>query len=152
MFTNRKKASLTVDAAICIPVFVLSIGMLLGLLVQTGKEEARYAQLTAAAEASLAVDPGGDGEEIKIVFPAGKALIHLCYRPWVGAEDEGLTDSTIVYIFPKYGKKYHIPGCSLIKEYPSNYEAIEKREAEERGFDGCRLCVGGLRTFEKRDE
>ncbi len=145
MFTN-KKGSLFVDAAVCIPVFLLSIVSLLGLFVQAGKEEARYEQLTAVAQAALAVEQS-DGD-VNIVFPAGKAVIHLCYRPWIGAEADALGDQTIVYIFPKYGEKYHIPGCSLIKQYPANYEAVSISEAEERGFGACKLCVGGLHTFE----
>lgn len=140
------------DAAVCIPVFVISIGMLLGLLVQAGKEEARYIQLTKIAQAAMAIPAETESGEVRVVFPAGKALIHLCYRPWIGAEDDGLADQEIVYIFPKSGKKYHIPGCSLIKEYPSNYEAISLSEAESRGYGACQLCVGGLHTFEKKDK
>ncbi len=145
MFTN-KKGSVIIDAAICVPAFVIAIGMLLGILIQAGKEEAAFERMSLAAQASLAAELGED--EIEISFPAGKAVMHLCYRPWTGAKDDADKKDKIVYIFPKFGERYHIPGCSLIKEYPENYEAVTMSEAEERGFSACKLCVGGLHLFE----
>ena len=139
MYINNKKGSVLVDAAICIPLFVLAMAAVLGLIVQAGKEQKAYSRLTAIADASMAVQAFG---EITIPAAAGDALIQICFRPWIGESDSD-TASSYVYVFPKYGEKYHIQGCFTMEMYPENYFPMDRKEAETKGYAPCRVCIGG---------
>ena len=207
--------ALIVDAAVCLPVFLLAMGLLLILIMQAGTEETLVRSLVSAGSASVKADAAGDvlSEDLPDMILEGgsfTAALHIClakewdegpsvhvigfltdqkaqiagnvsidqlnwatvscsrkalfslpgtdgirsvrsyvFRPWRGESKQLFdADDERVYVFPKYGEKYHIPGCSLIKQYPANYEAVSISEAEERGFGACKLCVGGLHTFE----
>lgn len=138
MHINKKRGSILIDAAICIPLFVISMALIIGLIIQAGKEQRAYSRLTALADAAMAVQSSG---EITIPAAAGDALIQICYRPWIGLSDSDEA-SSYVYVFPKYGERYHIQGCFTMERYPENYFPMDRKEAEEKGYSPCLVCIG----------
>ena len=53
--------------------------------------------------------------------------------------------SRIVYIFPKYGERYHIKGCRYIKQnIKEGYRIaqMESQDAYRKGFTPCTICIG----------
>ena len=51
-----------------------------------------------------------------------------------------------VLVFLRYGEKYHLPSCSVVKrETGEQNEGIEmdREDARRKGYSACRLCGGG---------
>lgn len=65
-----------------------------------------------------------------------KNRYHSC--PRCGSAD--LSEGALVYVFPSYGEAYHRPGCDSIKKFTV---AMEKEQAEHRGYTPCSKCGGG---------
>ena len=63
--------------------------------------------------------------------------------------EEDFTDgeaSQTVIIFPKYGIRFHSPGCRyVLQEYEGEEVRLEmdKRDAEMKGYTPCLVCNGG---------
>lgn len=50
-----------------------------------------------------------------------------------------------VMIFPKYGIRYHVSGCRYVKDMGEEdpcVTAMQKEDAELRGYTPCRICGG----------
>ena len=124
---KRKKGSIMVDAAICIPLFIIAMAMMLQVINFIGMEESKYFQAEKRIQAV-----GSFGSEIELgttVNDAAKALsidhvqsypivyqisfpfsgafiksrqviMDMPYRTYIG-ESVDLYDGDFVYIFPK---------------------------------------------------
>lgn len=46
---------------------------------------------------------------------------------------------SLVYVFPRYGENYHLPGCDVLERH---YIIISRKTAEKRGYDQCSKCGG----------
>ncbi len=177
MFTVKKKGSLIVDAAIVLPVFLIAMGMLLMLSLQCGAEMEHFHKLSqrtlylCLAEAASGVSPEGRSEvlasgqcvdhvqtlpdiiDTKIPIPQAfrrhiLAEMQLSFRPFVGESGDGdRTDDIMVYVFERYGERYHIEGCCILvrerKRDNKEYSYMSRSEAESKGYTACRLCIGG---------
>ena len=192
------------DAAVCLPIFLIAAGLLLLLLMQAGTEDT---VVRAAADASLtcveaaagmeAVEAGTAESVLQAAFYAGKLHAYLgkewddgpdvwvtgflpdqkslaagnlridhlvratvttrrkalhgldktdgilslrtfLFRPWVGeSRQDTQADDTRVYVFPKYGERYHAYGCRIMKE--GSVEAI-LTEQLKRKYAACKTC------------
>lgn len=201
---DREDGSLIVDAAVCLPVFLIAAALLLLLLMQAGTEDTVMRSCVAAAqgcvEAGAAVhdvDPetarnviqaaffaarmhsylsgewkNGPDTHVRSFLPEQKAFVsariradHLVwvtvstqrkaafslgktggifslrsfvFRPWEGESEQAFpADDERVYVFPKYGEKYHSYGCRIMKE--GSVEAI-LTEALKRRCRACKTC------------
>lgn len=50
-----------------------------------------------------------------------------------------------VLVFPRYGTRYHVPGCMYVKDTVKKKwrtTSMQKEEAERRGYTPCRICGG----------
>ncbi|MCI8610073.1 MAG: hypothetical protein HFE73_10550 [Firmicutes bacterium] len=55
--------------------------------------------------------------------------------------------ATRVMVFPKYGKRYHVPSCSVVShEEQRGNKGWEMacEDADRKGFTACLLCGGGI--------
>jgi len=122
-----KKGSIMVDAAICLPLFIIALAMLLQVINFAGKEERGYydaykmicAQGLVMDNADMGFDIRDDDKRVsidnvlrmpityKIDFPfAGAflksniAVMDMPYRVYIG-ESPDLYEDDYVYIFPK---------------------------------------------------
>lgn len=148
---NTAKGSVIAEAAVTLPVFIISMVLLFSLISQASAEDRLYKKLAEEANFfSAAIAPGeADIPFLLAMGATGKNNVTrmLLYRPFVGESyDFG---EEYVYIYPKSGKRYHVIGCSTI-DNNGNYEKVSLSEAEERGFSPCRLCCnGGIDYFKK---
>lgn len=77
---------------------------------------------------SLSQDDRGD----LYLFKEGHVLV---FRPFIGEKSE--SDGDRVYIFPKYGERYHIEGCSTLR----NGERVEVlTDKVKRQYKACEIC------------
>ncbi|MBQ4506485.1 MAG: hypothetical protein II971_04465 [Firmicutes bacterium] len=156
MHTSRR-GNIIVDAACVLPVFILAIGMLLSLITQAGSEEKTVGGLKTAAIAAIDVsavypyeltesEKVSDGlyvdNVIRLMLPGERFLKGIAFRPFVGEskQPEGADDMQ-VYIFPKYGVRYHIDGCYILKR--ETHIRVLKSQAVADGYTPCRICLGG---------
>lgn len=66
-------------------------------------------------------------------------------NPLAESEFTGYTQSIEVYIFPKYGEKYHKKDCKYIKQNISENSYIinmDKEDALRKGYTPCIICQG----------
>lgn len=199
------------DAAVCLPVFLIAVGLLMLLLMQAGTEDtvvrASAAASLACIEASAGID-ALDAEEVQPVlqaaFYAGKLHAYLgkewdhgpdvwvtgllteqkslaagnlridhlvrttvtsrrralhtldrtdgitslrtfVFRPWVGeSRQDDRADPVRVYVFPKYGERYHSYGCRIMKE--GSVEAV-LTEQLKRKYSACKTCRPQTLTY-----
>ena len=87
--TGRVRASLFVDAACCLPVFILSMCLLLSLINQAGAEQQAYADMADRADTQVdIIAASGLDIETDILFelarPGNGVLLKLIFRPFVG--------------------------------------------------------------------
>ena len=110
---TSKRGSIIVDAAISIPIFVLAMCFLLTMIIHVRKEETAVSKMLKTSQAtSMALAAAGSTSAQELtLFDEGHFFL---YRPFVG--DSNLACGEMVYIFPKYGMRYHIDGCSTLKE------------------------------------
>ena len=121
LFTD-KRGSLFVDAACCLPVFIISICLLISLINQAGSEQAGYVKMAKRAQTQVGVlaAAGLDIETdvlLQLDWPGNGVMSRLIYRPFIG-ESKSIADSDdyMVYVFPKRGIRYHRDGCSTMHE------------------------------------
>lgn len=46
---------------------------------------------------------------------------------------------SMVYVFPRYGENYHLPGCEVMNRH---YITISRKTAKKRGYEACSKCGG----------
>ena len=157
--TGRKarRGSVVVDAACALPVFIIAVSMLFGLIIQAGREEKTVAGLRKAAVAAIDVsavrpyeltasEPVRPGlyvdNVIRIAFPGERYVKGIAFRPFVGEskQPEG-KDDVLVWVFPKYGVRYHVDGCYILKR--ENHIQVFKKQAVADGYTPCKICGGG---------
>ena len=177
MFTIKKKGSVITDAAICLPIFIIAMCTVLMLIVHAGEESKSYHNMSrqalyiCLAEAASGVYPQGRSvalpggftvdhvqtiyEVVNTKIPVPKpirrniaVLQHLSYRPFAGeSAGNSRNDDFMVYVFERYGERYHIEGCSILKRERNRgnkeFSYMPRSEAEEKGYTQCRLCIGG---------
>lgn len=153
----RRRGSIIVDAACVLPVFILAVGMLLTLIIQAGSEEKLVAQLKTAAIA--AIDLSGvrpyeltESEEVcaglyvdnvvRLALPGNRFYKGIAFRPFVGESGQPEErDDILVYVFPKYGVRYHVDGCYILKR--ETHIQVFRSQAVSDGYTPCRICLGG---------
>lgn len=67
-------------------------------------------------------------------------------RPLNEAEFQQSGISRTVVVFPKFGIRYHIPGCRYVRQEYEGEECrleMEAEDAERKGYTPCQVC-GGL--------
>lgn len=143
--TNRR-ASLLVEAACCLPVFIISICMLLSLINQAGAEQASFAKMVSRAKTQVdLIAASGLNINTDVLLqvdaPGNGVLLKVVYRPFVGeSKSIASEDDEPVYIFPKRGIRYHRDGCSTMK---SGESEVILTKTVRRKYKACRLCKPG---------
>ena len=145
LFIN-KRGSLIVDAACCLPAFILSVCLLLSLINQAGAEETSYADMAKKAQVRTGLI-AVSGLEIKtdhlvqVEMPGNGAVTRLVYRPFIGESDR-LADrkDVIVYVFPKRGIRYHKYGCSTMIE---GDRQLILTDPVRKTYKACEICKPG---------
>ncbi|MBO4861921.1 MAG: hypothetical protein J5535_03370 [Firmicutes bacterium] len=142
----NNRGSLFVDAACTLPVFIISICMLLSLINQAGAEETAFRDMAARAEVTVdAIAASGLDIETDVLIqterPGNGVLLRLVYRPFCG-ESRGIADEDdeLVYIFPKRGIRYHRAGCSTMVD--GDRELILTNSVRSM-YSACRICKPG---------
>ena len=205
------KGALIVDAAVCLPVFLIAMGLLLLLMMQAGTEDTLVQALVGASETCVKAEAAGtfwEEEGLSAVWEGGsfsaalkvslagewedgpsvhvisfltdqkaqiagnvsidclnratvscsrKALFSLAgtdgirsvrtyvFRPWKGESKQLLdSDGERVFVFPKYGEKYHSEGCRIMKE--GSVEAILTEQLKRR-YSACKTCKPSSLTY-----
>ena len=141
-----RRGSLFVDAACTLPVFIISICLLLSVINQAGAEETAFQTMArrAKAQTDVIAASGLDIETdvlLQLSRPGNDVTLRLIYRPFVG-ESKSIADSddSQVYVFPKRGIRYHVLGCSTLVN--GDREVI-LTNAVRRSYSACRICRPG---------
>ena len=147
--TGRERrfcGSLFVDAACCLPVFILSMCLLLSLINQAGAEQQGYADMAARADAQVdLIAASGLDIDTDILFqldrPGNGVLLKLIYRPFTGESSRiAESDDELVYVFPKRGIRYPRAGCGTMVN--GDIELILNSAVRSR-YSACRICKPG---------
>ena len=152
--SEKKRGSVTADASISLPVFILCFALLFSLIYEAAEEDALYRKLSEEANTAGFV-MGALDVDVPFMIAAGQTKTRkigreLFYRPFCGESEGAKQRDVTVYIFPKSGVRYHVAGCSTM-DYNPNYIAVMRTEAISRGYTECRLCgQGGYDYFKKR--
>ena len=140
---GRLRASLFVDAACCLPVFILSMCLLLSLINQAGAEQQAYSDMADRADTQVdIIAASGIGIETDVLFqlerPGNGVLLKLIYRPFIGESSRiAESDDELVYVFPKRGIRYHRAGCGTMIN--GDIELILNPSVRSR-YSPCRIC------------
>ena len=151
---KKSHGSVTADASLSLPVFILCFALLFSLIYEAAEEDALYRKLSEEANTAGLV-MGTLDVDVPFMIAAGKTKTReigreLFYRPFCGESEGAKQRDVTVYIFPKSGVRYHVAGCSTM-DYNPNYTAVMKSEAIDMGYTECRLCGnGGYDYFKKR--
>lgn len=131
---NSKRGSIIVDAAICIPIFVLSMCFLISIILSIGKEENAMANMLKTSRASSLACATMDlcVVEDLTLYGEGHTLV---YRPFVG--ESRAVDNEMVYIFPKRGLRFHVEGCGTLKE--GQLSVVLTADVRVK-YSACKLC------------
>lgn len=132
-----------VDAACCLPVFILSVCLLISLINQAGAEQASYIKMSDRAKTQVDLI-AATGLDIKtdvlfqVDWPGNGVFTKMIYRPFIGESDRiADSDDRMVYVFPKRGARYHIEGCSTM--ISGDIEVI-LNDSVRRSYKSCRIC------------
>lgn len=160
---NKKRGTIIVDAAISLPIFLLAMCTILSLLLQVGREDNAMLSMfktsqtvtrTLAATGYTtgqgvsdeflgalgqdnegiisALGQGSDSRGDLYLYKEGHVLV---FRPFIGEKSD--SDGDRVYIFPKYGERYHIEGCSTLH----NGERVAVlTDKVRRQYKACEIC------------
>lgn len=199
-----RRGALIVDAAVCLPVFLIAMGLVLLLIMQAGVEDTLVYAAVRAGEQTVRAEAAGEaavsdealsflqagaftaslhlslaqewdnGPSVRVTgylteqtaqIGGGISIDHLnravircgrralfslsgmdgidssrlfMFRPWAG-ESKQLHDSgdERVYVFPKYGERYHSEGCRIMQE--GSVEAILTEQLKRR-YSACKTC------------
>lgn len=66
-------------------------------------------------------------------------------NPLTEAEFNEYKNSAVVYIFPKYGERFHKETCKYIKQNNSEGAyvlSMDREDAERKGYTPCMICQG----------
>lgn len=131
---QSKRGSIMVDAAISIPIFVLAMCSVLGMINKVGKEETGVAKMLSLSQVSCKAiaTTGLDVVEELVLYDEGHILL---YRPFVG--EPSYVDTDRVFIFPKAGIRYHIQGCSTMRDGQLT-EILT--DTLRRKYSPCKIC------------
>ncbi len=86
----------------------------------------------------------------KALFSLGKtegilSLRSFVFRPWKGESEQLFSCSgERVYVFPKYGERFHSYGCRIMKE--GSVEAV-LTESLKRKCKACKICRPGALSY-----
>ena len=147
------KGSITADASLSLPVFILCLSLLFSLIYQAAEEDSLYRKLCAEAN-TVSTVLGTIDADLPFMVTAGQTVSRktakaVFYRPFCGESSDVRRKDITVYIFPKSGIRYHVAGCSTM-EHNSAYIPVSKTEAVAGGYTECRLCgTGGYDYFKK---
>ena len=134
------------DAACCLPAFIISFCLLLSLINQAGAEESSYAKMArqVQTQVDLIAVSGADIDVdylIQFDFPGNGVMTKLLYRPFVGESAKiSNEDDELVYIFPKRGIRYHRYGCSTMID---GDREIVLTNTVRNSYSACKLCKPG---------
>ena len=201
---RKRRGGLIVDAALCMPIFVIAFALLLLLLMQAGTEETLVYTMTQAADTCIRSEAAGQAAELQdasaavqlvsyaaalkgglakewdegpavhvvtfltdqdarlsgnlcidhltwthvsckrnALFSLGKtdgifSIRAFVFRPWRGESKQPVApDEERVYVFPKYGEKYHNSGCRILQEGSVEQILTEKLK---RQYFACKTC------------
>lgn len=155
---DRRRASVIVDAAVCLPVFLLAMGLILCLMMEIRAEENEFCILTDKAVKDMqvkgavyrlshgSVSVQGVREKrasVSVRLPSiadkgkTKAVEYLVYRPFIGAEEDPERGDTRVYVFPKRGQRYHTRECFILQE--GAVEVILSKNLRKK-YKACTIC------------
>jgi len=123
-----------VDAAVCIPVFVLAMAAILSLVLHIGTEEKNFREMAEKSQ-RLTVAYAAAGLNDSSVHYLHSEGQNLAFRPFSGVDDKD--GDTLVYIFPKRGERYHIAGCPTMKA--GEIETILTDQIRRR-YKACEIC------------
>ena len=145
---RRRKArgSLFVDAACCLPVFILTMCLLLSLVNQAGSEQQAYADMADRADTQVDIIAAsglaiGTDVLFQLARPGNGVLLKLIYRPFIGESGRiAESDDELVYVFPKRGIRYHRAGCSTMVN--GDVELILNPSVRSR-YRACLICKPG---------
>lgn len=142
----NNRGSLFVDAACTLPVFIISICLLLSLINQAGAEETAFRDMASRAKTQVdVIAASGIDPETDVLFqtarPGNGVLLKLVYRPFRG-ESRSIADEDdeLVYVFPKRGIRYHRAGCATMVE---GDREIILTNSVRRSYAACRICKPG---------
>ncbi|MDO5441568.1 MAG: hypothetical protein Q4F55_03325 [Bacillota bacterium] len=165
------KASLFVEAAITLPIFILALVMLLQFMITIGKEETAYYEAetrietigTFGGKLELGFTVDNPNKQVYIehvqTYPiiinnsylkSFSLVMDMPYKTYIEESPDKYKNSELVYIFPKNegkekeGPRYHTCYCSTIKGgHTKGLEIIQvtKAEAERRGYTLCKHCT-----------
>ena len=112
---RTSKGSVTVDASVFLPLFILSFALLLSLIYEAAEEDALYKKLALVSMSGSSVI-GMSGAELPFMISAGTTKSRgitrsVYYRPFCGESEEVRQRDVTVYIFTKSGTRYHRAGC-----------------------------------------
>lgn len=130
---NTKKGSIIVDAAISIPIFVLSMCFLLSMMIHIGREETAVSKMLKLSQSTSIACAASGMDVVDELVLADEGHI-LLYRPFVG-KTKNVDD--MVYIFPKSGKRFHVDGCSTLKE--GEITSILTNQIRKK-YQPCKIC------------
>jgi len=131
---NSRKGSIIVDAAISIPIFVLSMCFLVSIIKSIGREESAMAKMLETSKATSMACASLDlciADEL-FLYDEGHVLV---YRPFIG--ESRTEDNEMVYIFPKSGLRFHVDGCSTLKEGQVSLVLTDNLRGK---YSACKLC------------
>ncbi len=158
MCKDRRRASVIVDAAVCLPVFLLAMGLILCLMMEIRAEENEFCILTDKAVKDMqvkgavyrlshgSVSVQGVREKrasvsVRLPYIADKgktkAVEYLVYRPFIGADGDPDRGDTRVYVFPKRGQRYHTRECFILQE--GAVEVILSKDLRKK-YKACTIC------------
>ena len=156
MMKSTKKGSITVEAAIILPLFiiaVLTISYTVKLIeaeenvINGVADEARY--IAAYAYIERSIDAAYTVRNRMPVKMRGDfhRKTGILFRGFVGRDNKGqifsfdmmqtADDGTTVWVFPVAGERYHGENCSYIRVYP--VQTILTDEVRKH-YTPCRLC------------
>lgn len=144
-FGRRTRGYIIVDAACTLPVFILAMCTLLSLINQAGLEDKLFADLVKGADKQALVYAAGgkiiDSDYLVNIGHTKNLVIQkVTYRPFWGEEHTRMKDGTTVYVFPKRGIRYHVEGCSIMKD--GQIELILNKKVRKQ-YSSCKICKPG---------
>ncbi len=129
------------------------MALLMSLIYESAEEDALYRKLIKESDAVSSL-MGTANMELPFMVAVGNTKTRgigrqLYYRPFSGESAEVKNRDVTVYIFPKYGKRYHVAGCSTMDRNVS-YRAVSKSSALSMGYTECKLCGPGRTDYFKK--
>lgn len=144
---ERKRGSQFAEAAMILPLIVLSLGILLSLVRLDRLQENEFFLLANKTEKAML--PASTSYTAEIAIPLFRKELRfqemLYAHPFSGEKFDATGIGTealereegIVWVFPRRGEKYHIESCRIVTVYP--FERI-LTPALKKQYSPCSLC------------